>query len=501
MKKDTKKTIPEEISKNAKAIQDTFSDLSIEKDIEVSDEETEQIYCIPLQNLTKKLKESPKEIYETEEIRLLTNQLFEHLYSKTINYCILSGDYSVGKTTIVENMVQKIISKKAPASFWMINDFQFLEVDAKDLINLDDEILINSIVYAVDELYKIYISDIVIVIKHLEYLSKEILNAFHKIYSIIENLIDEHLNLKFIFTVNESFWDTTGRYAFFSNSVVKTVKMPKFHDLYYLLQPKVKELQISHGCTISKEMLKFLLTLTMSNENGASLKTYIFFIDLVLTRVELANRKEVTIEDIYKNFEDNFKDWKSLPEQEKARIAYHEAGHTVFGLIALSNYYQLLAVTSIPSMNLSSLGATIEFFKTHLYNVDKKMLKKFLAFYLAGRESEFIAGYKRNNGAKSDLNQMSSMLVDTIASTGLFKNCSSNYAYDLEGFISEKAIFGIETEAKRFSKKAAKYAKKVLNENWKLVEIIANRLISDGLISGAEVEKIYKKYLKKSKKK
>ncbi len=499
--KDTNKARLNEISENANKIQNTFSNLP-EGNENFDDTQTEelQIYCITPENLTQMQEERPTDIYETKNIRILTNQILELLASTTIDFCFLSGEFSVGKTTIVENVVQKINSEDCSAYFWHPKQFQFIRFDAKDFINIENEIFISSIVYSVKELYDNDCSKIVVVIKHLNYLSSEILEIFHNIYqTIVSNC--ENIKLKFIFTVHEAFWENVQNYAFLSRSVIKTVEMPKFDEICDIISLKVNELEQIHGCTISEELLKFLLTLVMSNEGNASLKTYIFFLDLVLTRVELEGRDEVTIDDIYQNFEACFKDWKSFPEQERVRIAYHEAGHTVLGLIALKDYYQLLAVTSIPSMNLSSLGATIEYFKTHLYNVDKKLLKKFLAFYLAGRESELIAGYKPNNGASSDLERMSAMLVDTIASTGLFKSVSRYYSYDLENFVSSEAIFEIETEAKKFAKKASKYAKKVLTQNWKLVEKIANSLLADGLISGTDVEKIYKKYLKKSKKK
>ena len=135
-----------------------------------------------------------------------------------------------------------------------------------------------------------------------------------------------------------------------------------------------------------------------------------------------------------------------------------------------------------------------------LFNVDKKILKKFVAFRLAGRESEVLAGYKPNNGAKSDLASVSEMVKDSVATTGMFKNISSSFSYDLEN-ISSEMFYQIEQEAEKFSKKCAKYARKILDNNWELVELIANKLIAEGIITGNEVEQIYKTYMKKQENK
>lgn len=504
MSKNTKKLKPEENFEDTKQTQSTFSDSTNEVQSSVDDSEVYQegveLCCILPKNLTEELKVNPKEIYETNELRILTNQMFCHLASSATEYCFLSGDFSVGKTTVVENIVQKINSKEAPSFFW---EHQILQFDSRDFLSLENEIFLNSIAVAIAELYSEDIHNIIIYVKHIKFLPQEILNLLHRFYNTMMNSY-EGLELRFIFSVHYTFWENVPNYPFLTRSVIKTVTVPKFEELTKILLPRVRELEKIHGCTISEELLNFLVTLVMSNGSDSpnpKIKTYIFFIDLILTKVELAERDEVTLQDIYKNFEKSFNDWNSFSEKERARIAYHESGHTVLGLVALSEYYQLMAVTGIPSMEFSSLGATIEHFKTHLYNVDKKLLKKFVAFYLAGREAEVLAGYKRNNGAKSDIKQSSDMLVDTISLTGLFKEVSQNYSYDLEHFVSSEAVLKIEKAAQKFANKSAKYARKILDENWKLVEMIANRLITDGLLSGVEVEKIYKSYLKKNKKK
>lgn len=499
MKENTKKLRPKEVSEDTK--KDTFSNEMLQEEVNAEYSEESQgieIDVIFPTDLTEDLMQNPKEFYETTELRILTTQVLEHLASTTIDYCFLSGGFSVGKSTVVENVVQKVNNKEVSDFFW---DYYFLQFEARDFVNLEPELFFNSISVAAAELYEEGIDDVIIFIKHANYLSSEIFENFHRVCdTICENC--KTLNLKFIFSVHYTFCETLQNYAFLSRTVIKTVTMPKFEDVSKILLPKIQELESLHNCTIPQKVLKFLITLVMANQkDDLGLSTYIFFCDLVLTKVELAKRNEVTMEDIYQNFEQSFADWKSFDETERVRIAYHEAGHTVLGLVALDKYYKLLAVTSIPSIELSSLGATIEHFKTHLYNVDKKLLKKFCAFYLAGRESEMLAGYKANNGALSDLSHMSTMLRETISKTGLFKNVSTNYSYDLENFVSEQATTEIDNEAKKFSEKSAKYARKVLKKNWKLVEMIANRLITEGLIPGSDVEKMYKKYLKKNKKK
>lgn len=459
------------------------------------DSEENEILCILPRILNEELSENPKEFYETSQMRILTNQIFEVLAGTILDYCILSGEYSCGKTAIVENLVQKVITNQAPKYF---SDFIFLEFDAKDFVGYDIDMICHSIICGIADLCKEEGKKYVIFIKHISYLPPEILRVFHKIYpTLVQNF--KLAELKFIFTVHNSFWDNIESYVFLSKSVIKDVKLPEYEEFFKIVRPRVNELEEIHGCKISDENLEILLALITSiSANQFRVKSILFSVDMVFTRTELAGRNEVIVEDIFKNFEKNFEDWNRMDVAEKTRIAYHEAGHTVLGLFALNEYYKTAAVTSIPSIELSNLGATVEYFKTELFNIDKELLKKFVAFRLAGRESEILAGYNPNNGAKSDLATVSEMLKDTIATTGIFKSISTSYSYDLN-HISPEMLYKIEQKADKFSKKAAKYARKVLDENWQLVEMIANKLIVEGIVTGSDVYKIYKKYLKKQK--
>lgn len=452
-----------------------------------------EIMCIFPKILNEELRENPKEFYETSQMRILTKQIFEVLAGTILDYCILTGEYSCGKTAIVENLVQKVITNQAPDYF---SDFIFLEFDAKDFVGYESEMICNSIAYAITQLNQNGGDKYVVFIKHMSYLSSEVLRVFHTIYStLVRNF--ELSELKFIFTVHNSFWDNVESYVFLGNSVNKDVMIPEYRDFFKIVLPRVKELEAIHQCKISEENLELLMAfITSMGIKSYRIKAVLFTIDMVLTRAELAGRDEVIVDDIFENFEKNFEDWNKMDVVEKTRIAYHEAGHTVLGLIALNKYYKTAVVTSIPSIELSNLGATVEYFKTQLFNVDKKLLKKFVAFRLAGRESEVLAGYKSNNGAKSDFASVSEMIKDSVATTGMFKNISSSYSYDLEN-ISSEMFYKIEQEAEKFSKKCAKYARKILDANWELVELIANKLIAEGIITGNEVDQIYKDYMKK----
>lgn len=456
-----------------------------------------EISFIPAKNLNENLRKVHEKIYETEELKEFTLQMYDFLHCTTIDYLLLAGEYSSGRTTIVENVVQKVISKKAPKVLW---DFTFLQYDAKDFIGQSGEDFFGSMAIAIDELCQSGKFQFVLYVKHLEFFTEEILMVLHKFYARMLEAYPS-LDLKFVFSVYYTFLEEAKEFPFLMRAGIKQVETPKYADLFKILMPKVKALEKLHNVEFPNQHLKYLFTLIMSNEGSdVFIKKYIYYIDLVLTRVELNQGKQVELKDIYSVFNKIFSDWKSLPEAERVRISFHEAGHTVLGLVSLDEYYHLMAVTGIPSMNTSSLGATIEFFKTELYNVDKKLLKKFSAFYLAGREAELLAGFHSNNGVKSDLERLSEMLVDTIATTGMFSGISKNFAYDFEAGVSEEALWQIENEAKRFGKKAAKYARKILTENWSLVEAIANKLIIKGLVEGEEVYKIYKKHLKNQKK-
>ena len=193
------------------------------------------------------------------------------------------------------------------------------------------------------------------------------------------------------------------------------------------------------------------------------------------------------------------KERKSLVmnEEDKRTTAWHEAGHALIGLF-LNTPDKVSKVTCIPRGR--SLGATHFEMKNNRVNYKKKELIDQMAVSMGGRVAEEITNNDPSSGAKMDIMQATSIARSMVCEWGMSEKIGMiSFAEDgngnlMNGFhekeYSDETAMKIDIEVKKFLDEAYERAKKILNEKYDLLTIMANSILEFETLEREDLDKI-----------
>ncbi|MFI3247666.1 MAG: ATP-dependent zinc metalloprotease FtsH [Rikenellaceae bacterium] len=185
---------------------------------------------------------------------------------------------------------------------------------------------------------------------------------------------------------------------------------------------------------------------------------------------------------------------KIMKDEEKRRIAYHEAGHaTVSWLLESAN--PLIKVTIIPRGK--ALGAAWYLPEERQITTREHMMEE-MASLMGGRVSEKLSFGEISTGALNDLERATKMAYSMIAYYGMGKEVGNLSYYDSTGQgdmgftkpYSDKTAQQIDTEAREILAEAYALAERVLTEQAVGMKQIAELLLEREVIFTEDVERI-----------
>lgn len=188
---------------------------------------------------------------------------------------------------------------------------------------------------------------------------------------------------------------------------------------------------------------------------------------------------------------------KIIKPEEKRTIAFHEAGHaTVSWLLEHAN--PLVKVTIVPRGK--SLGAAW-YLPEERQITTTEQLDDEMCSALAGRASEKIIFGKISTGALNDLEKVTKQAYAMVSYFGMSSELGNLSFYDSSGQsefsfhkpFSEKTAELIDKEVKKFVDKSYERALKILRDNRKGLEELANFLLEKEVIFSEDLEKIFGK--------
>ncbi len=188
---------------------------------------------------------------------------------------------------------------------------------------------------------------------------------------------------------------------------------------------------------------------------------------------------------------------KILTNEEKKRIAYHEAGHaTVSWLLEYAS--PLLKVSIIPRGR--SLGAAWYVPEERQISTKTQMFHELCAI-LGGRASEEIVFGEVSTGALNDLERANKIAYATVAYYGmepeLYNSCyydstgSSEYSFNKP--FSENTAYTIDKAVQKVIHTAYQQALDILAQHREQLNQLAERLLQDEVIFSDDLERIYGK--------
>ena len=195
---------------------------------------------------------------------------------------------------------------------------------------------------------------------------------------------------------------------------------------------------------------------------------------------------------------------KIISENEKKIIAFHEAGHAIVSWL-LEGTSSLVKVTIVPRGQ--SLGAAWYLPEERQITTQEQILDE-ICVALGGRASEEIIFNKISTGALSDLHKVTKQAQSMVMVYGFNKKVGNVTYYDpmaeskysFTKPYSEQTAKMIDEEIQKIVDTQYKRAIKILSENKKYLDKLANILLEKEIIFREDLELIFKDKKKPAKK-
>jgi ATP-dependent metalloprotease FtsH len=190
---------------------------------------------------------------------------------------------------------------------------------------------------------------------------------------------------------------------------------------------------------------------------------------------------------------------RKISELERKTVAYHEAGHTIVGLV-LSNANTVHKVTIVPRGRAG--GYMVALPKEDQFLYSKEDMEERLAGLLGGRSAEEIIFNRITTGASNDFQQATEIARSMVTQYGMSDLLGTvQYEGNQSVFIgrdygqtktySEATSEAIDAEVRRIVAEAHAKALKIIEENREAHENIAQALLKYETLDARQIKSLY----------
>ena len=189
---------------------------------------------------------------------------------------------------------------------------------------------------------------------------------------------------------------------------------------------------------------------------------------------------------------------KTVSEHDRQIVAYHEAGHTIVGLV-LSNARVVHKVTIVPRGRAG--GYMIALPKEDQMLLSKEDMKEQLAGLMGGRVAEEIIFNVQTTGASNDFEQATQMARSMVTEYGMSDKLGpvqyeGNHAmipgaYNPPKSISEQTAYEIDAEVRDLLNEARNKAAEIIQSNRETHKLIAEALLKYETLDSNQIKSIY----------
>ncbi|HEK9635130.1 TPA: ATP-dependent zinc metalloprotease FtsH [Streptococcus equi subsp. equi] len=189
---------------------------------------------------------------------------------------------------------------------------------------------------------------------------------------------------------------------------------------------------------------------------------------------------------------------RSISQRAREMVAYHEAGHTIVGLV-LSNARVVHKVTIVPRGRAG--GYMIALPKEDQMLLSKDDLKEQLAGLMGGRVAEEIIFNAQTTGASNDFEQATQMARAMVTEYGMSEKLGpvqyeGNHAM-MPGQLSPEKSYSAQTaqmiddEVRDLLNEARNKAADIINDHRETHKLIAEALLKYETLDAAQIKSIY----------
>ena len=215
---------------------------------------------------------------------------------------------------------------------------------------------------------------------------------------------------------------------------------------------------------------------------------------------QINGKKEVDKECILNSYDSQYKLFNAYSEENKRKIAYHEAGH--FLTLIKSNNAELektACISILPTMYFQ--GANICYFIPERNTVlDRDKIIDRIAIYLGGRVAEKEISNTFSTGASVDLDAANTLAEDMLMRYGLSNGDDKNRSFIVGGYYIKSYLLTdedkerINAEIKSIMDEAYARAEQIIKNNLDILYVIAETLLEELVITGEDMEAIIKEF-------
>ena len=188
---------------------------------------------------------------------------------------------------------------------------------------------------------------------------------------------------------------------------------------------------------------------------------------------------------------------RTVSQKERELVAYHEAGHTIVGLV-LSNARVVHKVTIVPRGRAG--GYMIALPKEDQMLLSKEDMKEQLAGLMGGRVAEEIIFNVQTTGASNDFEQATQMARAMVTEYGMSEklgpvqyegNHAMFGAQTTQKFISEQTAYEIDEEVRSLLNEARNKAAEIIQNNRETHKLIAEALLKYETLDSVQINSLY----------
>ena len=188
---------------------------------------------------------------------------------------------------------------------------------------------------------------------------------------------------------------------------------------------------------------------------------------------------------------------KTVSQKERETVAYHEAGHTIVGLV-LSNARVVHKVTIVPRGRAG--GYMIALPKEDQMLLSKEDMKEQLAGLMGGRVAEEIIFNVQTTGASNDFEQATQMARAMVTEYGMSEklgpvqyegNHAMFGAQTPQKSISERTAYEIDEEVRTLLNEARNKAAEIIQSNRETHKLIAEALLKYETLDSTQIKSLY----------
>ena len=188
---------------------------------------------------------------------------------------------------------------------------------------------------------------------------------------------------------------------------------------------------------------------------------------------------------------------RKVSAKEREIVAYHEAGHTIVGLV-LSNARVVHKVTIVPRGRAG--GYMIALPKEDQMLLSKDDMKEQLAGRMGGRVAEEIIFNTQTTGASNDFEQATQMARAMVAEYGMSEkmgpmqyegNHSMFGGQTTQKYISEQTAYELDNEVRDLLNEARNKAADIIQSNREKHKLIAEALLKYETLDSVQIKSLY----------